>query len=671
MHPFRPLIVVNRVAILIITVLSALSFMQARQRPEFIPREDHELVRMEQQRYESSRNHFTKSSASNWLDVIYDRLNLRITTSPFYLYGDVTIRGKCRQDNPQFLQLDFTNSMHVDSLFINGVQKNITLLPSSFIVELDSGYHAGDIISTEVFYNGAPVPTGFGSFVSTEHNGTPWVWSLSEPYGAQDWWPCKNHPSDKADSVDIIITCDSSFSVGSNGRLASVTLNPDGTKTTHWEERYPIASYLVSVTLTNFKQFSNWFRYSPTDSLEVLNYVLPESLASAQLNLPRAVKGLEVYSKLFGLYPFVKEKYGHSEFGSGGMEHQTMTSIGTFDEQTVVHELAHQWFGDMITCGSWSDIWLNEGFASYCQALYTENVYGVGGYRDLMRFFIDRAKTAGGPVFAADTSNVRLLFNNARRYAKGACVLHMLRHLLGDTLFFRSMYAYATSPSLQYRTARTDDFRNVCEQTSGRNLKFFFDEWIYGEKFPAYVYSWTSKDSWGISLVHLHIRQTSGTPPPLVFVMPVDIRLTGGGWDTTVTVFDSLADQTFTLPMDRSVTAVQLDPDEWILKTVQQVPAIPSPSEFFLAQNFPNPFNSSTVIQYTLPHRSAVSIEVFNTLGERVTKLVGTTQPKGTYVANWDAGDVPGGVYFYRLVAVDASNPQPAITLVRKMVVVK
>ena len=608
--------------------------------------------------FEGRRRHLHQSRgavslASTWFDATYYGLNLRISTSPLLLSGIVTIRGISNADRPQFLTLDFMNSMHIDSVKVRGVTVGFYQQASSFGVSLDSGYRTGDEIALDVYYRGTPVATGFGSFIAASHSGIPWIWTLSEPYGARDWWPCKDHPSDKADSVDIVVTCDSSFSVGSNGKLMSAVGNADGTKTTHWKELYPIATYLVSVTLTNFAQFSNWFHYTPTDSMEVLNYVLPESLASAQVLLPRAVDGLRVFSGMFGLYPFVREKYGHSQFGFGGMEHQTMTSIGDFSEETVIHELAHQWFGDMISPGSWSHLWLNEGFAVYSTALYKQRAHGDASYRDFMDARLGEAQLANGPVFLRDTTDVLRLFANAGVYSKGACVLHMLRHVLGDSLFFLSMRAYANDSSLRYRTATTADFQAACERTGGRNLAYFFDEWIFGENYPHYLYSWATERSSGTTMVTLRISQTTGTTNPAFFTMPIDVRLSAGTWDSTIAVVDNSPEQTFSFATPHPVDSVQLDPDGWILKSALRVSAIQVPSTFMLYQNFPNPFNNATVIRYALPHRAHVNLSVFDMLGRRVATLVSTTQNSGNYSNRWDASGMPTGIYFYRFTAND------------------
>jgi len=533
----------------------------------------------ELQRYRSLFTQVSEAVQSGaGIDVKYYNLNVAITTSPQYLKGKMLMTASSVQDNLATVTLDLMSSMTVDSVKAGGALTTFVQHASTFDITLDHSYNTGDVLTVEVFYQGRPGSSGFGSFEFSSHSSTPWVWSLSEPYGAKDWWPCKDHPIDKADSADITVTCDSTFKVGSNGKLVSVTNNGDGTKTHHWQERYPISTYLISVALTNFAQYSNWFKYSPTDSMEVLNYVLPENLSQAISGTPSTVEGLQVFSDLFGLYPFINEKYGHSQFGWGGaMEHQTMTTTCCFDEWILIHELSHQWFGDMITCRTWPDIWLNEGFATYCEALFVERKYGSSWYWSYINGDMYGAKSAVGTVYVQDSANVGTLFDGNLVYSKGATVLHMLRHVLGDSVFFRVMNTYANTPSLRYATASTTDFETVCETVSGKDLHYFFNEWIYGQNYPRYAYEWSSAPSGSGFSVTFWVGQSTGTTNPSFFTMPVDIRIISGGWDTTVTIWNNAGTQTFTIPVSHNPTSVQLDPDGWILKDFTPLVAL-SPS---------------------------------------------------------------------------------------------
>ena len=570
--------------------------------------------------------------------------------------------------------LDLMNAMAVDSVRTGGTRLSFTQQATTVLITLDRSYANGEMVALDIYYRGVPGSSGFGSFTFSSHAGAPWVYTLSEPYGAKDWWPCKDHPLDKADSADIWVTVDSTLKVGSNGKLVAVLNNGNGTKTHRWTERYPISTYLVSMAITNFSEFTNWFKYTPTDSMPVLNYVLPEHLASAQSNLPRTIDMLAIYSNRYGLYPFINEKYGHSEFGwGGGMEHQTMTSLNGFSESLVAHELAHMWFGDMITCANWPNIWLNEGFATYSVAVYYEGKYGPANYVTYMNSQMNSARNAVGSVYVRDTSTVGSLFSNNLVYAKGASVLHMLRHVLGDSVFFRCLRAYASDPRFKFAVATTEDLKEVCETVSGVSLGYFFDEWIYGEKYPRYTYSWRAiPDTNGGYFVPIRIQQTSGTTNPVFFTMPVDFRLTGTSLDTTVVLWNNLADQSFQIHVPSLPTTGQLDPNNWILKTATLVSVddkgfVKAPLSFRLDQNYPNPFNPNTTIRYELPGTSHVQLKVYDFLGREVATLVDRVEEPGYRSVDFNASLLSTGVYVYRLsVSTDGRSGKASNTVATK-----
>ena len=618
------------------------------------------LVENERERYTSLLKASATPPAANSIDVTYYGLDLIIKTPPEgpLLQGQVLVKAISRSDTLRQVPLDLSDPMTVDSVVMNGMPVAFNHAFSLLWVTLDHTYPAGQLLAFSVYYHGVPVPTGFHSFEFSSHGTTPWVWSLSEPYGARDWWPCKDHPADKADSVDIRITCDHSFKVGSNGRLIGVTEHGDGTHTYVWSERYPIATYLVSVALTDYVEFSDWFHYGPSDSMQVLNYVLPEQYPAVRDDAARTVNMLEVFSRLFGLYPFIKEKYGHASFGWGGaMEHQTMTSTTTYDEYVIAHELGHQWFGDLISPGSWRDLWLNEGFATYSEALYAEAQGGASAYHAYMKPIMDGAKHAAGTLRVSDTSSVSNLFNASRVYDKGGSVLHMLRHVLGDSLFFASLRSYVDDPRLRYATAVTEDFRAACERTAGRDLGFFFDEWVDGEDFPWYQYSWkTSSTPHGFETTVL-VSQNPKATPPVSFTMPLDCRFSASSQDTTVVLLNNSPNQQFTFLLPFRPDSVRLDPDGWVLAEFINLNETGElPATFALLQNYPNPFNPSTTVPFDLPQQEYVSLKVYDLLGREVATLLEGKMPAGHHEVVWNWMDNPGrslasGAYLCRLVA--------------------
>jgi aminopeptidase N len=636
----------------------------------------------EMQRYVALAGYLKNAVAGTpSIDVSYYKLNIRAADQQNFLSGDVIAVSSVIDPSLTAIEYDLTNTMHVDSVLVDGTPASCTADVSTIRITTPKTYHAGDRVMTRVYYHGYPSHTGLGSYSdSLRADGTRWIFTLSEPYGARDWWPCIDHPMDKADSADISITCSGQLLAVTNGKLIGTIQNADGTKTYNWKHRYPIASYLISATIGNFTTFSDWYKYSPTDSMEVVNYVLPtvdRPLSSYRLGAGLTPRMLEIYSALFGQYPFIKEKYGHAEFGwGGGMEHQTLTSLGTraFSETTIAHELAHQWFGDMITCRTWPDLWLNEGFATYFESVYREKQYGTAAYVERMAERDGDAKNARGTLSVQDTADVNNLFASSRVYNKGSWVLHMLRHTVGDSFFFASIYAYAHDPAVRYGTASTADLRAVFERTTGRDLGWFFDEWVYGEKFPTYTCQYFPAQHGSDVVTTLTIGQTTGTTNPVFFTMPIDLRFASSGWDTTVTVWNDAPNQTFEIRMTHWPDTVQIDRNNWLLKyaTVKQivvgVQRTEQPQTFFLAQNYPNPFNPTATISFGVAERSIVSIRIYDILGREAATVFEGEKPAGSYSVPLDARALSSGVYLYRMTA---QHGRSIFSETKRLVVVK
>ena len=631
------------------------------------PVEMENLRLMEKSRYTSLMHLMQKSTGTpRPFSVTYYKLDLSFVKPG--ISGSVTAIGKSLQNSLNQISLDLADSLTVDSVIIDGQRTSFSHTFNLLNISCFRSYNSGELFTALIYYHGTPATTGFGSFgEAIRPDGARWIWTLSEPYGASDWWPCINHPSSKADSVDIWITCLNTYKVVSQGKLVEVLSNGDGTTTYKWKHRYKIATYLVSVTLTNFNIISLWYKYSPTDSMEVVNYVTPalDTLyPDYRTNIALTPRMLEIYSGLFGQYPFIKEKYGHAEFGwGGGMEHQTITSLGTFafSESIIAHELGHQWFGDMITCQTWPDLWLNEGFATYCEALYQEKQYGFPSYTSRMIGSASSAKFSDGTLYVQDTANVNNLFSGSRVYDKGAWVLHMLRHVLGDSTFFRAMRSYANDPQFMYSTASSRDFQAECERVSGNNLSAFFNEWVYGERYPTYYYSLSIVPQGQNYVSTVRIQQTTGTSNPAYFTMPLDVRFIGHGLDTTFKVINNLGDQSFTCTTRVRPDSVQLDPQSWILKDYQQVPTgvdilTQVPRSSVLYQNYPNPFNPTTEIGFQIAKAGFVRLRVYDVLGREVATIIGERLEPGYYSRQWNASAVPSGVYFYRLSVVPSAR---------------
>jgi len=601
------------------------------------------------------------------IDVTYYWLNIKLDYYQRVIGGFVQINFKSKVAQLNSFFIDLQDNLNLDSVLYKGKKISASHSNNKITVTLPVPLQKNYESSVRIFYHGIPGSSGFGSFEFEKHGNYPIIWSLSEPYGASDWFPCKDTPADKADSSDVWITADSFFVSVSNGSLLGVVNNGDGTKTYKWKNSYPISQYLISLAMTNYKEYDVYFKYLPDDSMVVRNFIYPEHFTEKiKAEFKHTANMLKVYSDLFGLYPFVKEKYGHAEFGwSGGMEHQTITSLGTnydspyFSDHLISHELAHQWFGDKITCKDWHNIWLNEGFASYCEALYSEKTYGKNAYNQEINYDMSVAKGAVGSIWVQDISSVGQIFDYARSYKKAAVVLHMLRGILGDSLFFKALFNYANAPNLAYGVAVTEDFQKVVESTSNMDLNYFFKEWIYGEKYPVYSVKWGfNKINGELYNVNITINQTKMTNPEY-FAMPVKIRIKTTLQDTLFNLFnEALPSQSFQVEVKGKPTDLYFDDGNWILKNVSSVVLTdvkkvnPFPKKFELKQNFPNPFNPATTIEFSVPEieiNKNVSLKVYDTGGREVAILFNKKVTPGIYKAEFFAKGLSSGVYFYTL----------------------
>lgn len=614
-----------------------------------------------------NKNNMVLYPGDSNIDVTYYKLDLRLFFASKTLSGVVNVKAKSIVDNLSNAYLDLISIMNVTSVKMNGT--SIAFNRSGDVLNFIFGKSLirNESFELEIAYNGPPASSGFGSFVFTDRGADKVIWSLSEPYGAKDWWPCKDTPADKADSSDVWITAENYFVSVSNGLLTEVVNNGDGTKTYKWKNRYPIATYLISLAMTNYYLFEDQFEYAPGKFLPITNYSYPERFTPARQTQMEATKDmLRVFSEKFGEYPFIKEKYGHAEFSwGGGMEHQTITSLINFNEDLVAHELAHQWFGDKVTCKDWQHIWLNEGFATYSESIYFEAKYGKQAFMNDVITNMNNAKNAKGSVYVQNISSIGEIFNGNRSYAKGSIVLHMLRGIVGDDKFFQILKEYLNEPGLAYNVATTEDFQRIAERVYGQSLDYFFKEWIYGEGYPKYTVGWNYKlvsgDTYEITF---RLKQNSNTNP-VFFKMPVQVQVSTANGSVLKTFLNEQQEQGWVFNVEGSPTSLTFDPDNWILKNIVAYTGINNletiPLEYSLYQNYPNPFNPSTVISYQLPFAGHVSLKVFDLLGREIATLVDERKEPGNYTVLFyterlasgvsSKGGYASGIYFYQLKA--------------------
>lgn len=494
--------------------------------------------------------------AQDQYDVKHYNLNLTLSPTTQTLSGTVTTTAEVTAGPLTAFDLNLFANMTVSAVTSGGVPATYSRAAAILTVNLDRTYATGETVVVSVTYSGNPSGDSFGW---SSFGGQPMIWTLSEPFGAREWWPCKDHADDKADSADIVVTLPDNLIVASNGVLVSDVDNGT-TRTTHWRSLSPIPTYLISLACHPYTVFSDWYTPQGGGSpMEVKFFVYPSHYPLVQATYALTVPMIDAFAQAYGEYPFLAEKYGHAEFvWGGGMEHQTCTSLGGYSEDLISHELAHQWWGDMVTCATFNHIWLNEGFATWSEAYWKEVTAGVQTYRDYM----DGAAFMGpGTIYVEQTTDFNAIFDSNLSYNKASWVVHMLRGVLGDTDFFAGLAHYRSL--YQYGNATTEQFRDAMEFVSGKDLDAFFQQWIYGEYFPVYGYSWSPNGS-GVDLGIEQLQTNTG-----LFTMPIKVRVVSDAGTFDYTVENSLAVENYALVVPGTVEDVQLDPDKWILRQVQ------------------------------------------------------------------------------------------------------
>ncbi len=512
---------------------------------------------------DSWRSYFSREAGEmgNY-DIEYYKIDLQLDFENEMIFGDNLIRLNVLEDDTETIILDFTNNLSLDQLMIDGNQPDYVHSDNQIVIQLDQVHNSGDQIEIAIQYNGYPEPPArFDLGLSFQsHNGIPIVFSLSEPYASRDWWPCKDIPADKADSVDIFITYRDDFLSAANGKLISETNNGDGTRTDHWFESYPVSTYLVSIAVTNYELYETLYQ---NDGIEmpISNYIFPEQHNASIELFSQTGDMIDFLTNVYCAYPFPEEKYGHAVIlGGGAMEHQTCTSfsstmVNEYGGTIVLHELAHQWVGDLITCDTWNHIWLNEGFATYSQVLWEEYQFGDEVYHQYMDQ-IDLGGDIDDKLKREDDATGGEVLDIVVYY-KGAWVLHMLRHIVGEETLYDIFSAYVEDPDLRYGTATTDQLAEIAETVSGMELSWFFDQWYNNNGRPQYEYaSYQSDecDSLKVSIL------SSGSEQEL-FSAYLDCRV--NGTDHTLWVPAGISHNT--IEKDGEITELQFDPENWLL----------------------------------------------------------------------------------------------------------
>jgi aminopeptidase N len=574
----------------------------------------------------SALNHIIQRANLNTAnyDLKYHRLEFVLDPSVASIAGDVTTYFEAKEDLDE-VTFDLTDNMIVTQVLHQGNTLSFSQNANDeLIITLPGTQNAGVLDSLTISYSGNPISSGLGSFEQSQHAGDPIIWTLSEPYGAKGWWPCKQDLNDKIDSIDVFITTprfnpsNEEYIAVANGLEQSQEINGLN-KTTHFKHRYAIPAYLIAIAVTNYEVYNHTVPNNG-NPFEIVNYVYPESIGVAQSSTPITVDIMNLYTNLFEEYPFSNEKYGHAQFGwGGGMEHTTVSFMGSFNRNLIAHELAHQWFGNKITCGSWKDIWLNEGFATYLSGIVIENLDGNSEFTTWKQQRTGSVTSAAdGAVYLtdADTTNVNRIFSGRLSYNKGAMVLHMLRKKIGDIAFFQGLQDYLTNPNHAYAYAKTEDFIPIMESASGQDLTEFFNDWIYNQGYPSYTIQWYQPDN---NEVYIEISQSQSHPSVSYFEAPVPLRIFGTMGETLdITLDNTYNQQGFLNAVNFTVASIQFDPEADLISKDNSV--LLSIDDISFNENiliYPSPTISE--LHIIKPNSIEVSqIKIYNTIGQLI-----------------------------------------------------
>lgn len=561
-------------------------------------------------------------------------LDLQIDPRVDSIKGSVNVFFTVSVDSLNQFQLLLSDSMQVDSVVYHS--KSISFTHSSRIItaSLDTFIIKDNTESIEVFYRGSPKPGGLGTFQQdTIPGGDQMIWTLSQPYGASEWWPCKDGLSDKVDSIEIKVTTPLAYRVAANGlRIGLDTINTNHRY--HYKSNYSIATYLIAVAVGNYQFFEEKYAIG-NDSLLIEHFLFPNETLQ-QSNDPLQA-WIILFDSLFGEYPFMNEKYGHASFTrGGGMEHQTMSFMGGYGGELIAHELAHQWFGNKITCSSWQDLWLNEGFATYLTGLTYEfnSVHDSIYWPVVLRLWKkDVFQFPNEALFREDTTDVSDLFNPVV-YQKGASFLHMLRWVCGDSAFFKGIQNYISDPALIYGYANTNDLKAHLESSSGKNLDEFFKDWFYGKGFPIYTSTWSQSNG----NFNLTIEQTPSNPSVYFFNMPLPYQIHSGNWDSTIVFHPRFSGENFSVNLNRAVDSITFDPEGWILAKNDVLTGITSYQKANSIIIYPNPVNDYLNIDF---ESKADRVRIYDASMRKVIDQA--------YSKRIKVGQLPSGYYILQL----------------------
>ncbi len=523
------------------------------------------------------------SKARPETDVHFWHLELEPRMSDGYLQGFVETHLRALTSD-SLLCFDLHDSLSVDSAMVNG-----TMVPfsrpgnGSVCLQPLQEIQAGSHYISGIWYQGfPPMGIGLGGYTHALRKGSPEVWTLSQPFAGHTWWPVKDALGDKADSVRLVIKTDSSYTSAAPG---SLSLDSAGREV--WIHRFPIPAYLVAFSVANYVQLNETWNHSCGLPIELFQLVYPDDSADVVRDTKYLRESMEFLCSFLEPYPYYPEKYGHAQFSrGGGMEHPTMSFMGSFGFELTLHELAHHWFGNMVTCGSWADIWLNEGFATYLSGMGFERYYPQDWKSWKSKTQQSVWESPEGAVYVKDSLEVSRIFSSRWSYKKAALVLHQLRWWMGDVSFQAGLKSYLSAPELRWGFAKTKDLRQHLETASGMSLEHFFTTWIYGEGFPELDCEWKQQ---GFRSLEIHLEQSPSIEGgPETYPIPVRISVIGPERDSIVEFRLTGKDSVYVFEFPFPVLRWEPDPEKDMLARWKSIEKIETEAENQVLL-FPNP----------------------------------------------------------------------------------
>lgn len=556
-------------------------------------------------------------------DVYHALLDLKADFNDSTLSGSTTLTFTTL-NKLQTLELDAGENLSVTSVFgHNQTPLNFRKVGQLLHIDFDEETDAGETYSVTVFHGSKADVNMFAPLSMDAHETGEVMWTLSQPYNAREWWPCNQVLNDKIDSIEIRITTRGDLTGVSNGVLVSDEYS-GGERTSVWKHKHPIPAYLVAVAVSNYTLTKQILKPGG-QVLTIKNYIFPQSVERFRKDMERGANTFYWFDSLLIPYPYIDEKYGHAQMLRwGGMEHTTISFMNNFNIELYTHELAHQWFGNLVTCGSWRDIWLNEGFATFFQGLIFES-FLVG---DDLPDYWHRWKTLkkqrilerpGGAVYVEDTTNVSRIFNGRLSYDKGAFVLLMLRERLGHDVFFEAVNNYLSDQNHADGYAKTPDVIAAFEQSCACDLSEFFNRWIYGQGFPVMdvVYETTGRE------MVLEVQQITTHGSVRFFPDSFELAFWKNGSAEVVKTALSRSEEVLRFSFEGEVDSITLDPRSVFLGEMRAV----KKNVLNEVAVYPNPATDRITIDPADFRQSITAIRLYDVRGQLVWNFEGSEPP--------------------------------------------